>query len=313
MIFASPLKCFTVSDKASKSPRAKFIFKLKSAMESSNRVRTEIKEEEKRNRQFEDDDDFDDDEDFFESEDWGSAYSSQNSIEERSKREKIQSAFQMGLSSADSKLDDMDAKQALAPSPKGENKYQFVGVVQSGEKGNKRTNVKWYARKKPKKSKWSLRVVHVDKPALLRDLFVRGKIDVYGEYHNTGVPVPAVTTSVSKSKVAVEESGIKRPLVEAKYIIKERSWKTLWNFSPTAFFTDRSGLYWRQRRVFPNSAFTDGQKVYESSYHYSEGRNGVKLVSNNLEKYLDQYGEDTKERFLQKLDGKAKPDFVLEY
>ena len=102
-------------------------------------------------------------------------------------------------------------------SPKRKNKYQFVGVVQTGNK----KNVKWYARTKPKNSKWSVRVINVDKAALLRDLFVRGKIDIYGEYKNKGIPViPAGTEGDNE-----EDTPNRTAIIEADYKVKERSWK----------------------------------------------------------------------------------------
>ena len=88
--------------------------------------------------------------------------------------------------------------------------------------------------------------------------------------------------------------------------------RTLWNFSPKALFTDRSGMYWRQRRLSPG-IFTDGNKVYETTYHYSEGRNGMKVVSESLEEYIQKNPDISKEKLLEKMNGGTKPDFVLEY
>ena len=88
--------------------------------------------------------------------------------------------------------------------------------------------------------------------------------------------------------------------------------RTLWNFSPKAFFTDRSEMYWRQRRLTPG-VYTDGENVYETIYHYGEGRNGMKLISENLNSYLDSHPEFQKERLLQNVNGSSKPDIVMEY
>ena len=90
------------------------------------------------------------------------------------------------------------------------------------------------------------------------------------------------------------------------------NFRTLWNFSPTAFFTDRSGMYWRQRRLSPG-IYTDGEKVYETSYHYAEGRNGMKLISDNLNQYFDAHPEFDKNKVLEKMSTYARPDLVLEY
>merc|ERR1712071_373578 len=156
------------------------------------------------------------------------------------------------------------------------------------------------------------RVLHVDKAAILRDQFVKGKIDIYGKYINRGIP------AVSTSEVADNDGDDANttpmrnaPTIEAEYTIKERSWRTLWNFSPKALFTDRSGMYWRQRRINPG-VYTDGKKVYESTYHYGEGRNGMKLMSTDLEAYLEKHNFANK-ALMEKLDGAGSPDLVLEY
>ena len=116
--------------------------------------------------------------------------------------------------------------------------------------------------------------------------------------------------------------------------------RTLWNFSPKHFFTDPSGAYWRERRIHSHDSwwssdssgsglgsgtggsrsssgqtlYTDGDNVYESSYRYRDGRNGMHYVS-TLQQFLvsSQTGitDKQKQQVLKKLQSKA-PDIVVE-
>lgn len=102
------------------------------------------------------------------------------------------------------------AKPSSAPEPA--NGFQFVGVInhrgaKSGD-GNKKP-IKWYARSKPTGSKWSVRLVHVNQDAIIKDLFSRGKVDIFAKYKNTG---------------KLDEET-KAPIVTSTYEVRERSWK----------------------------------------------------------------------------------------
>lgn len=70
-------------------------------------------------------------------------------------------------------------------------------------------------------------------------------------------------------------------------------------------------MYWRERRLKPG-LYTDGQTVYESSYRYTDGRNGMHRKS-TLNQYLSSrtVPEKNKKRILERLD-KDAPDLVLE-
>lgn len=316
--FDVPLKTLTLKDKSpdtTPSPRKNFLINFRSGIEAERRARKEIAEEAKILRRYEEEDagniDVAPDNDFFESSKWAEMSNEKYDTYKQDQRDTIAAAFEKGFESSSKKL---QAETELAMEneskklfPRKSNAYQFVGVVQPNKK------VKWYARPKSENANWSVRVLHVDKAAILRDLFVRGKIDVYGEYANKGLP-PAPPAPVKKSKKGEEQELVipKVPVVEATYSVKERSWKNAWNFSPKAFFTDRSGMYWRQRRLAPG-IYTDGEKVYETSYHYSEGRNGMRRVSDNLEEYMNRHGYSNKEDLLNRVKGASKPDLVLEY
>ena len=71
------------------------------------------------------------------------------------------------------------------------NKYQFVGLIKKpkttgGSGGKEGDPIQWYARPKPRHAKWSVRLVHVNKDAIIKDLFDQGKIDIFAKYTNTG-------------------------------------------------------------------------------------------------------------------------------
>jgi hypothetical protein len=70
-------------------------------------------------------------------------------------------------------------------------------------------------------------------------------------------------------------------------------------------------MYWRERRL-RSGLYTDGSNVYESSYRYRDGRNGMHRVS-AFDQYLasKSVGPDQKERILKRLKSDA-PDVVLE-
>lgn len=87
------------------------------------------------------------------------------------------------------------------------NKYQFVGVVNSHSP--EKPPIAWYARRKPAGARWSVRLVHVNREAVLKDLYDRGRIDVFGRYENTGT--------------RDEKTG--QPVVAGKYTVRERSWR----------------------------------------------------------------------------------------
>ena len=100
------------------------------------------------------------------------------------------------------------------------NKYQFVGVI---NKDNAENPIKWYARAKPAKAKWSLRLVHVNKDAIIKDLFNQGKIDIFAKYKNAGY-----SKNVEGEELE-EETSPKSLQVRAEYEVRERSWRYVSN------------------------------------------------------------------------------------
>eukprot|EP00543_Licmophora_paradoxa_P009850 CAMPEP_0202463702 /NCGR_PEP_ID=MMETSP1360-20130828/59173_1 /ASSEMBLY_ACC=CAM_ASM_000848 /TAXON_ID=515479 /ORGANISM="Licmophora paradoxa, Strain CCMP2313" /LENGTH=307 /DNA_ID=CAMNT_0049086705 /DNA_START=139 /DNA_END=1062 /DNA_ORIENTATION=- len=176
------------------------------------------------------------------------------------------------------------------------NSYQIVGVIDP--KKPDRDAVQWFARKKPKAAKWSLRLIHVNRDAIIKDLFDQGKVDIMAKYKNKGY-----SKDTEGNNLNIE--------VKADYAVKERSWRTLWNFSPKHFFTDSSGMYWRERRLRPG-VYTDGADLYQTTYRYNDGRNGLRLVD-SLGHFLNNTKVDDQTKTnIQRALAKKFPDIVME-
>jgi hypothetical protein len=88
-------------------------------------------------------------------------------------------------------------------------------------------------------------------------------------------------------------------------------YRNIWNFSPKHMFTDSSGNYWRERRLQPG-LYTDGVSVFESSYRYGDGRNGMHRIS-GFRQFLNSktIKPDQKQKIIKRLQQDA-PDVVLE-
>jgi len=264
--FLSPLQSLTLFPKddvsKSKTPREEFLPKFRAGLAAEGRVRDTIARESGA---------FDGDDGEEESTYVGDGWEKRSEEDERRKiegeEERAEGAFDNAAAIIDRSSGGGSGEKVA------KSKYQFVGVVQSASRsaGGGGKSVKWYAKKRPSGSKWNVRLVHVNREAIIKDLFGRGKVDIYGEYVNTG-----------KSEVNSEDGGntpmVSKPLIEGRYTVKERSWRTLWNRSPKHFFTDSSGAFWRDRRLNPG-LYTDGRVVYESRYRYTDGKNGMKPIA----------------------------------
>lgn len=70
-------------------------------------------------------------------------------------------------------------------------------------------------------------------------------------------------------------------------------------------------MYWRERRLRPG-LYTDGGSVYEGSYRYGDGRNGMRQIS-SLDTFMKSSAVDqeTKGKILKRIR-KDDPDIVLE-
>jgi len=84
----------------------------------------------------------------------------------------------------------------------------------------------------------------------------------------------------------------------------------LWNWSPSLTFA-KSGHYHRERRLRPGW-YTDGRTVYEATYRYRDGRNGLRRKS-SLEQFWNAttVDDNLKIKLRQRLE-RSVPDVVLE-
>jgi hypothetical protein len=190
---ASPLQSFTIWDTEAKgeqaTPRNRFLPKFKAGLEAEAKARKEIVE--KRDQKLQAD---------ATSSDWAKQAASTTRRVFASDEKLAEEAFDKAISHFDQskKLKD---KKATNP-----NQYQFVGVVNPASDG---TPISWYARKKPRDSKWSVRLVHANRDAIVKDLYNRGKVDVFAKYENTGQ----------------KDEETRSPIITSKYSVKARSWK----------------------------------------------------------------------------------------
>jgi hypothetical protein len=210
----------------------------------------------------------------------------------------------------------LPARASSPPSRSNRNRYQFVGVIQSSASSRQQDPpIVWYTRQKPKEAKWTVRLIHPHRDAILKDLYARGKIDIFAHYSNRGISPPESSESPSPTTTSSTSAASKvshQPTIQCRYAVRERSWKNLWNMSLKHFFTDNSGMFWRERRIPSQQLYTDGQVVYESTYRYLDGRNGMHKVS-SLSDFLRSRAVDAKikQNLLQRL-AKDVPDLVLE-
>jgi hypothetical protein len=137
--------------------------------------------------------------------DWAEQVASSNRRMQKTQAKAMEKAYDQAVA----KYDDLQRNKQKSDgygSAMSSNKYQFVGVVNANASENPIT---WYARRKAPQAQWSVRLIHINKRAIIKDLFNRGKVDLFARYENTG-------------KRNVET---KQPMVEAQYIVRERSWK----------------------------------------------------------------------------------------
>ncbi|KAL3797608.1 hypothetical protein ACHAW5_003327 [Stephanodiscus triporus] len=307
--FASPLQSYTVFDREALtspdlvSPRRRFLPRFRAGLVAERAAREALAEEQRRGVVAPpDDDDVDDGG----GGGWAEASAAADERRRKAAEARVEAAHDAAVRAYDERV---AAAVGVAPSSSSSStdgkKFQFVGVVNDGRASGKNEGgaaVTWYARRRPRGSKWNVRLVHVNRDAVLRDLFVGGKVDVYAKYANEGLDAADASS--------VEDTA--RPSVKARYAIRERSWRTLWNFSPRRMFVVPSGSFWRERRVTPG-LYTDGTTVYESVYRYRDGRNGMKPVA-KLGSFLSSpgIGQEEKIRIVERLKGGDEPDLVVE-
>ncbi len=200
--FISPLQSLTIFPKeveeTSSTPREKFLPKFKVGLEAEKKAKEFLL---RRNSGFDDEDEF-----------VGKGWEERAAERERVRAEKEDQFVEKAYDRAVAKMADDNGGPNVAG--KGStSKYQFVGVIQPPGSEKK---VKWYARKRPSSSKWNVRLLHANRDAIVRDLFVNGKVDVFAKYANTGKlrDVPKEGEDVPPTR---------RPLIQVDYNVKKRN------------------------------------------------------------------------------------------
>jgi hypothetical protein len=294
----SPLQSFTIFPKekesTTSSPREDFLPKFQSGLTAE----TKVKEQLARRRELTTIDSDGNDNEYA----VGSAAWEKKMMEkERLREEKEEEIVDRTWDRATAKFEKSKSSPLSSSSSPSSSKYQFVGIIQPP---NSEQKVKWFARKREKGSEWNIRMLHVNRDVIVRDLFTSGKIDIMGKYVNTG-------ESLDEGTLKEGESPSLAPRIKGEYSVKLRKPWNLWNFSPKHFFTDSSGAFWRERRLSPG-LYTDGKLVYESSYRYTDGKNGMKPIS-RLDALLKSkvIKKDIKLKVLKRLKEDA-PDVVIE-
>ena len=191
--FASPLQSLTIPDKEIKeqlsTKRSRFLPRFRAGLQAEVEKRRAISSERSTEIQSA-------------AASGDSNWAQRATMAERTRRAKEDTAVEDAFDKAVSAFD-KQSKKVKPPTP--QNSYQFVGVV------NKKSDkpITWYARPKPTNSKWSVRLLHVNQDAIIKDLFNEGKVDIFAKYRNTGKVDETTNT----------------PIVNASYEVRERSWK----------------------------------------------------------------------------------------
>jgi hypothetical protein len=192
--FASPLQSLTIPDKEVKdelgTERARFLPRFKAGLQAEVEKRREIAASRALDIQAA-------------ASSGGSDWAQRVTEADRGRRAKEDELVEKAFDKAVSEFGKQSTKGKS--SKKSGNLYQFVGVV--NRKGEK--PITWYARPKPADSKWSVRLLHVNQDAIIKDLFNRGKVDIFATYKNTGEL----------------DDETQAPIVKGSYEVRERSWK----------------------------------------------------------------------------------------
>mmetsp|Transcript_43184 Transcript_43184/g.43789 ORF Transcript_43184/g.43789 Transcript_43184/m.43789 type:complete len:133 (-) Transcript_43184:225-623(-) len=115
-------------------------------------------------------------------------------------------------------------------------------------------------------------------------------------------------------------------VVPPTYWVVPRNILNLWNINPLIFFTDRSGHSQREKRV-RDGIYTYGETMYQASYDYVHGRNGMKPLPHtknektskavgelelmeSLRANTNALGSEEKWNVMEKLS-RGEPDVVL--
>jgi hypothetical protein len=195
---AAPLQALTIWDTdfkeaPIKTHRGRFLSRFKAGLEAESAARKSIAEG--RNQRLRAD---------ATSNDWAAKAASADGRVRRNEARYVEQAYDEALR----KLERAESQEKQANKKEDFNRFQFVGVVNSASAGAKNP-IQWYARKKPELSNWSVRLIHVNRDAVIKDLFSRGKVDIFARYDNTGE----------------RDKETNQPIVASRYSVRERTWK----------------------------------------------------------------------------------------
>jgi hypothetical protein len=194
------------------TPRKKFLPKFLTGLKAENQIREEIALG--RVKVPDSDDDFD-----VSGMDWVGQTKTEEAKRKRREDKIVEDAYDKAITS-------FEQEQRISKKMKktNSNKYQYVGVVGiNKDKEKKNSPISWYARPKPKNSKWSVRLLHVNKDVIIKDLFDQGKIDIFAKYTNTGQRKQSDIASGEEGRTAKPSS--QAPVVTTKYEARDRSWR----------------------------------------------------------------------------------------
>lgn len=194
---ASPLQTLTLWDRPQATPRSRFLPCFKAGLEAEAAVRKKAKEAGNTPPST-----------AASGKDWAQQAATADQRRQSRVEQAAARAFRSAFDAAEKQVNEKEAQLKVQPRS---NTYQFVGVVNSARNTDK--PITWYARPKPADAQWSVRLVHVNRQAILYDLFRRGKVDIFAKYKNLG-------------KVVTEEGvTTRKPVIKAEYEVRERSWK----------------------------------------------------------------------------------------
>lgn len=205
---ASPLQTLTLWDKTPTTPRSRFLPRFRQGLKAEIEARQKVAQADSSSSNA--------------AVGGGDNWAQQAAAADRKRQTRVERAasraFEQAFAAADADnaAATTDAAKTTPPPPRS-SKYQFVGVVNSPRQSHVdgKPPITWYARPKPTDSAWSVRLVHVNRQAVLYDLFRRGKVDVFAKYKNL------------QGKTVVDEEGVttRQPVIKAEYTVRERSWK----------------------------------------------------------------------------------------
>jgi hypothetical protein len=211
------------------TPRTKFLPKFLTGLTAENQIREEIAVGKVKisDSYYDNDDTFD-----VSGNDWVGKTKTAETKRKRREDQVVEDAYDTAIASFEQQEQQRLNSKKMKKTTTNSNKYQYVGVVGINNKDNKKMKKKmnnspisWYARPKPNNSNWSVRLLHVNKDVIIKDLFDQGKIDIFAKYTNTGPQQRQQSSNASGEDGRTANQSSQAPVVTTKYEARERSWK----------------------------------------------------------------------------------------